>query len=260
MASRARAGAPPDPDAQPRENALSLLGTERRDQPFRLAAGYGFETAAAGPARAVLWITGELDATAARSMEWSGGGDATIAISGANGESVTTQRASITTAAPRFSLRLADLLLAPGDYMIKVRLLGKSGGVADAGSQARVTVPDVTAGTASTLGQPMLFRRGPFTGAGYQPTADLRFRKAERIRMDVPVAGPSDGVTARLLDRNGQPLPIPVTAGQREDGAARFVTAEVTLAPLAPGDYLIEVAVPRGDRTEKTVAAFRVVP
>jgi VWFA-related protein len=261
VAARARAGAPADPEVQRRENALSLLGTERPDQPFRIVAGYAFDVAAAGgPPRPVFWVTGELDAAAARTMEWSGGGEATIAVTAANGQDVATEHATITTAVPRFTVQPAETRLPPGDYLVKVRLVGKSGGAANVGSQVRVTVPNVEANAASSLGSPMLFRRGPYTGAGPQPTADLRFRKAERIRVDVPVAGQAESVTAQLLDRRGQSLPIPVTTGQRDDGARRFVTAEITLAPLAPGDYLIEVSVRRGERTVKVVTAFRIVP
>jgi hypothetical protein len=69
-----------------------------------------------------------------------------------------------------------------------------------------------------------------------------------------------ESAAAQLLDRKGQPLPIPVTTGQREDGARRFVTAELALAPLAPADYVIEVSVRRGDKTEKALTAFRIVP
>ena len=43
-------------------------------------------------------------------------------------------------------------------------------------------------------------------------------------------------------------LPVPVTVGERTDEATgqRWITADVTLAPLAPSDYLVEV----GDHRE----------
>jgi VWFA-related protein len=257
IAARARATAAPDPEADLRGAALASLGTERADHPFRVLAGYGFGST---PGTPVLWVIGELDPVAARSMEWSGGGEATIALTAAgDGRLVANEHAAITAAVPRFALRLPDARLAPGDYFVKVRLLGKSGPDADANAQVRVTVPDLSA-AARVFGQPLLYRRGPYTGPGYQPTADSRFRKAERLRVDVPVSAGVEAPEAQLLDRRGQPLPIPVAAGQREDGAQRFATAEVVLAPLAPGDYLVQVSVRRGDRTEKVVTAFRVVP
>ena len=260
-AARARALAPPDSEADARAGALSSLGTERPDRPLRVAAGYGFGAGTAGASVPVLWIVGELDAATARTMEWSGGGEATIALtSEADGRAVFTERAAITAAAPRFVLSLRDAQLRPGDYFVKVRLLAKTAPATDAIAQVRVTVPDLSGSGARMLGQPTLYRRGPYTGSGFQPTADTRFRKAERIRVDVPMAAGLEAPAAQLLDRKGQPLPIPVTAGLREDGAARFATAEVVLAPLAPADYLIEVTVRRGEKTEKVMTAFRIVP
>ena len=261
VAARAKAAAPRDPEEELRSLALSSLGTERPDRPFRIAAGYGFDGALEGPARRpVLWVIGELDLAATRTMEWSGGGEATIVVSGADGQAIATEHATITATAPRFSTQLSDPRLKAGDYLVKVRLQAKSGGSVDAGGQLRVSVPDVSASGAGALGQPMLFRRGPYTGAGYQPTADLRFRKAERIRVDLAIGAATDSMAAQLLDRNGKALPIPVTTGQRDEGGRRFLTAEVTLAPLAPADYLVEVSVRRGEKTEKVLAAFRIVP
>jgi hypothetical protein len=82
----------------------------------------------------------------------------------------------------------------------------------------------------------------------------------ERIRVDVPLAVAAESVAAQLLDRQGQPMPLPVTAGERDDGGRRFATAEVALAPLAPGDYLFAISLGTRDKTEKVLAAFRIVP
>jgi VWFA-related protein len=262
MSARAKPAAPRDREEETRGNALSSLGTERLDRPLRLAAGYGFDAASpeGQPRRPLLWVVGELDPAAARTMEWSGGGEATIVIAAAGGQTVATAHATTTASAPRFSVQVSDAQMKAGDYLVKVRLQGKSGKAADESGQLRVSLPDVSGSTSSMLGQPMLFRRGPFTGAGFQPTADLRFRKAERIQVDVPLAGVIESNAAQLLDRKGQPLPLPVTAAQREEGAQRFATAELALAPLAPGDYLIEVSVRRGEKTDKVLVAFRIVP
>jgi len=100
----------------------------------------------------------------------------------------------------------------------------------------------------------ILIRRGPSTANKEVPTADVRFRRGEQLRVEVPEAGEA---AARLLDRTGKPLPIPVTAAQREapDGS-RWTTAQLALTPLAPGDYLIEIK----RSTARTLVAFRVVP
>ena len=183
-----------------------------------------------------------------------------MTVTSAGGQVVATEHATITAAAPRFAVRVADTPFTPGSYLVKVRLQGKADVAADASEQVRIAVPDLSTANAPALGQAMVFRRGPFSGAGFQPTADPRFRKAERIRVDVPLAGAIESLTAQLLDRKGQPLPVPVAAAQREEEGLRFATAELALAPLAPGDYLLEVAVRRGDRTEKVLVAFRIVP
>ena len=64
-------------------------------------------------------------------------------------------------------------------------------------------------------------------------------------------------VTARLLDRNGNAMAIPVTAATRDDAdGSRWQSAEVALAPLGAGDYLLELATATG----RTLVAFRVIP
>jgi hypothetical protein len=61
-----------------------------------------------------------------------------------------------------------------------------------------------------------------------------------------------------MLDRAGKPNQVPVTVSERPDAGNQFrwIVAEAVLAPLAPGDYAIEVTV--GD--SKEVTAFQLVP
>jgi hypothetical protein len=102
----------------------------------------------------------------------------------------------------------------------------------------------------------MYIRRGPTTGNREMPTADLRFRRSERLRID-ELTSTTDAVVARLLDRNGGALAVPVTSAVRNDpDGSRWQSAELVLAPLAPGDYLIELAA----GATRTLAPFRVIP
>jgi hypothetical protein len=103
-------------------------------------------------------------------------------------------------------------------------------------------------------------RRSPLTGNKDVATADLRFRRSERLRVDVPAIPTSaTSPVARLLDRNGRLMAIPVTAGMREETDGSFwVSAQLALAPLAVGDYLIELRTNSGGN--RTLLAFRVVP
>jgi VWFA-related protein len=261
VAARVRAEAPPDPETEARNNALSLLGAVRADRVLHLAAGCEWHASAGGqPLRPVLWIAAELDEAAARQPEWSDGGETTVTVSSPGGQPMATERATVSKSARAFALRLVNAQLPPGDYLVRAHILGKPNSGADAGEQMRVTIPPMSPGATSGFGQTLLFRRGPFTGLSFQPTADLRFRRAERLRADLPVTGTLESLAARLLDRRGQPLPVPVQVGQREDAGACFATAEVTLAPLAPGDYVLEVSARRGEKVEKSLTAFRIVP
>jgi hypothetical protein len=113
-----------------------------------------------------------------------------------------------------------------------------------------------------TIGEPpagtgiLFMRRGPSTGNRETPTADARFRRAERLILEMP-ASSADTVSARLLDRAGNPLTTPVTAGIQEDAdGLRWRRVEVVLAPLAQGDYIIELSA----GGERTLTGFRVVP
>jgi len=108
------------------------------------------------------------------------------------------------------------------------------------------------------------FRRGPFSGPGYVPTADPRFRREERIRVELPVhgaaafAGPLP--SARLLDRAGRALAVPVAAFSGGEAGTGSLVAELALAPLAPGDYLIELTTGDPALEGPFLVAFRVVP
>ena len=81
----------------------------------------------------------------------------------------------------------------------------------------------------------------------------------ERIRLEFPIAADWTPVGARLLDKTGQPISIPVTTGERTDAAQRWLTADATLAPLAPGDYVIEVTVKAPQGEQRSITAIRVV-
>jgi hypothetical protein len=62
----------------------------------------------------------------------------------------------------------------------------------------------------------------------------------------------------RLLDRLGSPLPVPLRVSERTDAAdgARWIVVDLTLAPMARGEYVVEIS--EGDSAR--AMAFRVVP
>jgi hypothetical protein len=77
----------------------------------------------------------------------------------------------------------------------------------------------------------------------------LRFEHATTL------SGPAK---ARLLDRNGNPLSVPVQVSERADQSGKFqwIVVDAALAPFAPGDYAVEVT----QGTAKQVTGFRIVP
>jgi hypothetical protein len=109
--------------------------------------------------------------------------------------------------------------------------------------------------------QPLFFRRGVTTGNRLLPAADLRFSRTERVRVELPADGGLKPGAARLLDRGGQPLPVPVAIADRQDDGSgqRWITADVSLAALAPGDYAIELDVAGTGKAQKIITAIRVV-
>ena len=97
--------------------------------------------------------------------------------------------------------------------------------------------------TARGDGDPVVFHRGPSTGNQLQLAAGRVFPRSER---DPDGDGGRAGApvwTGVLLDRNGTKTVVPVTAGERTDAATgqRWLTADITLAPLGPGDYVVEL-------------------
>jgi hypothetical protein len=63
-----------------------------------------------------------------------------------------------------------------------------------------------------------------------------------------------------LLDRTGARTAVPVTTGHRTDASTgqRWLTADITLAPLGPGDYVVELMTTQGTEQKRTLVAIRV--
>jgi hypothetical protein len=92
------------------------------------------------------------------------------------------------------------------------------------------------------------------------PAASREFSRAERLIIRVQAYAPGEqapAVTVRLLNRTGKPMAdVPVKAPA--DGTGDF-EAEVPLAALAAGEYLVEIkASAAGGGEAKELVAFRV--
>jgi hypothetical protein len=168
-----------------------------------------------------------------------------------NGRTVTTERLTIPagTRSIRFTFG-SSVTLRPGTYRVQLRAKGTA---APLGAMEAVRVSVAAAPFASGA---VVVRQGVTTGNQPMPTADLRFRRTERISIEIPTTS-NDAGTAQLLTRAGQAMAIPITCAIREDAdGSRWRTTELALAPLAPGDYVVE----QSAGAETSLTAFRVLP
>ena len=204
-----------------------------------------------GAQTASVWIDAELDPQLRRQRLQAEGGMVEMTLRPLRGGDPISRQLPVTTATNfEFELRGADAL-APGEYSVQLQLTGAGG--EPVGEFLRITVPDAT----SSLGEALLLRRGPTTGPRYARTADPRFYRTDRLRLELPTDS-REPATAQLRDRRGGALATPVQLTERDDQTSRFrwIVADVPLTSIAPGDYAVEVT--QGSATR--IAAFRVVP
>ena len=224
-------------------NTVSVRG------PLRLQSSAWVDATAAGG----FWIVGELDSQARRETAWAKGATADIIVTASDGRTVFTGRADVPSNREAVALRIPETGGLPsGAYTARIQLHASTGDERIT-ETLTATIPPSSAG----IGEPLLWRRGPSTGPQPVRTADARFQRSERLRVELPMLTTAP-VTARLLDRNGALLPIPVVVSERVDASEsfRWAVLDVTLAPLGVGDYALEIT--NGDTFR--VTAFRIVP
>jgi VWFA-related protein len=203
---------------------------------------------------ASLWLVGELDYATRRDLAWSNGATAEISIVSGSGDRIASLAVPFATSDGGFTVKVpADIPIIPGDYAVRVRVVPQAGSALPLADLTRVVVPEA----AMPLGESVMFRRGTSTGPRYIATADPRFQRSDRLRLEIPTQLPG-AAAARLLDRTGKPLQVPVMTSDRRDesGAFRWIVADATLAPLAPGEYAVEVTID----ASKQVTPFRLIP
>ena len=241
----------------PREAAVAvaLAALERLERGREVFADASWVLRGTGSAReALVTVVVELDAAAARAAEWAGERSVAVTVQDALGRQAGAgAKIALPDTARVARVDLSNQPLSPGTYTIRAAVSSRGKSASDS---LRIVVP---AGE-GPFGRPLVFRRGPATGPSYAPTSDRRFRRAERLQVDVPVGPEVEAMTAVLLGRNGQPLAVPVTMGERDENGTRYVTGEVVLAPLAVGDYLVEFAAGGAHAGPGVLVAFRIVP
>lgn len=118
---------------------------------------------------------------------------------------------------------------------------------------------EIAPSSASVIGEPTVFRANPGPRAPLRPVADFKFFRTERVHVEWIVTKPLDNRVARLLTRKNEPLAVPVALTERMDGDRIVLAADLVLAPLADGDYAIEVTGSAGGEKFQRLLAFRVV-
>ena len=241
--------APVSADEMARTTAMDSLARIRPEARFRIYAAAAGD-AVDGPT-SIVWIAGELQMPPAADP-WSKGGTADIEVTAAG--ATTTAKVSLAAGERAFLTSVTLPKPAAGGALdVRARLTGTDPEAARLADSIHVPI---------TLNsrQPLLFRRGPATGNRYLPAATFLFGRTERMRVDLPSPPGATPGGGRILDRAGNALQVPVIMGQRTDQSTgrQWITADVTLAPLGAGDYVIELTtlVPGGEH--KTVTAIRV--
>ncbi len=235
--------------------ALDAIAPGRGNLPVRIQAAGG-----RGLIRAVV----ELDAATAKQPEWIAGGTLRLTVEPERaGASTTASPSQTVTVAIEPGQRSIPVdgtpsPLAAGRYLVRAELTPGSGRLPIQVSTF-VTVPPDSAvvGTAA-----LALRRGPSTGLAYVPTADPRFRRTERLRIEVALTDAATEATGRMLTREGQAMPLVVTYSTRVDEAKKLTlgVAEVVLSPLAAGEYVLELAIKKAGEPEIITYGFRIVP
>jgi VWFA-related protein len=245
----ARSGPPPSIT-----RALDAIAPARGNLPVRVQASGG-----PGTIHAIV----ELDVATARQPEWIFGGTLKVTFEPERAPGGMTAASSQTVTVPiepgqrSIPVEGGTPALVAGRYAVRAELTPRAGRMPlQVTTFATVPAESVAVGTAA-----LALRRGPSTGLAYVPTADPRFRRTERLRIEVPIAGEGVTTAGRMLTREGDAMPIVVTTSTRADATARqFAVADVVLAPLAAGEYVLELAVTRDGKTEAVPYGFRLIP
>jgi VWFA-related protein len=151
----------------------------------------------------------------------------------------------------------------PGDVRVEV-VSENARGVRIDRDETHLDVPDFTSASVR-IATPQLFRGR--TARDLQrirdaesptPTADRDFARTERLLLRFGAYGPggtAPTVGLRWLNQNGdQIVDLPVPART----AAGLYETEVSLAPLPPGEYLLEISADAGGEHTRSLVAMRI--
>jgi VWFA-related protein len=130
--------------------------------------------------------------------------------------------------------------------------------VADSGGQLDDRI-EIDAPGDGLLNAPRVQRAPPTPRASFEPAAAFAFRRGDRVHIEWSLRAPVDRRAVRVLDRRGQPLALGAAMTETTTEPRAVVAVDVNLAAMAEGDYVFEVDVAAGEKTDRALVAFRVV-
>jgi VWFA-related protein len=180
---------------------------------------------------------------------WRQGGEVEVVVAPATGTEVRATGRIAPGA--RAALVTVPTTAEANPYRVTVRVTGVDGAL-----ESRL---DVDTYDGHLLGAPLGYRALPSPRAPIRPVADFQYRRTERVHIEWPALVPLESRSVRVLDRLGQPLTVGATVDEKVIAGRPGVSVDLILAPMAEGDYVIELVAGAGGATERDLVAFRVV-
>ncbi|HEU4927697.1 MAG TPA: VWA domain-containing protein [Vicinamibacterales bacterium] len=195
-------------------------------------------------------IVAEIAAAEIEAGRWKQGADVDVLFSSKSGGEPLGLKARIEPGTRSAVIRVPTDS-APGPWQAVVRMRGE-----DNTTDSDTVSIEKPAG--ALLGKPLAYRAASAAASAYKPLAVFQFRRTERVRIEWPVSQPLETHGARLLDRAGKPMAIPLETSTKDANGVTMLMTNLNLAPFSNGDYLIEVSAKAGEKTETQTVAIRV--
>ena len=219
--------------------ALKVLPSVEANRPI-------FATAAARPG--FVTVVAELSAAKASERGWASGADVEVTLTGNSGQTVASGKGRI-EAATRGVLIDVPVTDADGPFRANLKVRA-SGDVLENSTSPRAD--------GSLLGPAFVFRGPLSTRLPARAAADPQFGRNERLHVEWRERQDGATFSARLLRRTAEPVPFTPTLTEVELRGGTWVSTDLPLSQVAPGEYLLEVTATKGDRTDRHLFAFRV--
>ncbi len=242
-AARAAALANPDVPAGPSllETALSALARIRPSTELYAVATLVGER---------LTATAEMGATAAVREALSADAVLEITATGPDGADLGVTEVPLTRV-----MRAAEATMSVPASLADVTVSAR---VRTAGGTFTAKVP-TSQDQGPVFGAPLLYRATSSARSPLVPVASQQYRRTERVRVELPVGGALDSREATLVGRDGQPMQVTITLTEVERNGRQVLAVDALLAPLAPGDYVLEVTGAASGQSETRHIAIRVM-